>query len=122
MSRPACGSCRRAGPGKIVVTGPRRSVDGFSVEGGGLRDQRWRTGTSLEIVVHAPKITHFSAQGRDKLVIEGFDQPELRIETVGRAEVKKVFGAGGPGNLAAPGIRLLGRDRSALAATEADVA
>lgn len=108
-----------SGPGKVVVTGPRRSVDGFSVEGGVLRDERWRTGTSLEIVVHAPKVTNFSLKGSDKLVIEGFDQPELRIETVGRAEVK-VSGQAGRVTLQLQGFGWA--DLSALAATEADVA
>ena len=77
-----------SGPGKVVVTGPRRSVDGFSASGGVLSDSRWRTGEQLQIVVYAPKITYFSLKGSDKLVIEEFEQTELKIETVGRSEVK----------------------------------
>lgn len=106
------------GPGKVIVTGPKRSVDKFSAGGGVLSDQRWRTGKPLDIVIHAPKITHFSLKGADKLVIEGFDQPRLTIETVGSAEVRA---AGQVGHLT---LRLQGRgwsDFSALTATEADV-
>jgi hypothetical protein len=76
------------GPGKVVVTGARRSVDRFDSSGGVLRDERWHSGKPLEILVQAPKITHVSLKGSDKLVIEGFDQPELRIEMVGRSEVR----------------------------------
>ncbi len=77
-----------SGPGKVVVTGPRRSVDTFSASGGVLRDERWHTGKPLEIVVYAPKITRFLLKGSDKLVVEAYDQPDLSIETVGRADVK----------------------------------
>lgn len=76
------------GPGKVVITGPRRSVERFDVTGGVLSDHRLRTGTQLKIVVTAPKITRFVAKGGDKLTIEGFDQGELQIETTGRADVK----------------------------------
>lgn len=77
-----------SGAGKVVVTGARRSVETFTSSGGVLSDGRWHTGKPLEIVVFAPRITHFLLKGGDKLVIEAFDQPELRIETLGRAEVK----------------------------------
>ena len=103
-----------SGPGKVVVTGPRRSVDGFSATGGVLSDDRWRTGEPLQIVVHAPKITHFSLKGSDRLVVEGFDQPELTIETVGRAEVKAT-GQAGRVTLQLQGFGWV--DLSALAAT-----
>lgn len=76
------------GPGKVVVTGPRRSVERFDVIGGVLRDHRLRTGTQLKIVVTAPKITRFSVKGGDKLTIEGFDQDELQIEATGLADIK----------------------------------
>ena len=106
------------GPGKVIVTGPARSVESFSASGGVLSDQRWRTGKPLEIVIHAPKITHFSLKGTDKLVVEGFNQPRLTIETVGSAEVRA---AGQVGHLT---LQLQGRgwaDLSALTAVEADV-
>ena len=107
-----------AGPGKITVTGPRRSVENFSAHGGYLNDSRWRTGQSLDIVVQAPKITRFSLKGSDKLVVEAFDQPELLIETVGRAEVK-ASGRTGRVTLQLQGMGWA--DLSALAAEEADV-
>lgn len=106
------------GPGKVIVTGPARSVESFSASGGVLSDQRWRTGKPLDVVIHAPKITHFSLKGTDKLVVEGFNQPRLTIETVGSAEVRA---AGQVGHLT---LQLQGRgwaDLSGLTATEADV-
>ena len=77
-----------SGPGKVVITGPRRSVETFTVAGGVLKDGTLRTGERLHIFVTAPKIIRFSVKGSDHLVIEGFDQDELRIETTGRADVK----------------------------------
>lgn len=76
------------GPGKIVVTGPRRSVETFSAVGGVLDDATWRTGKRLKITVTAPKVTRFSVKGHDTLVIENFDQDELRIATTGWADVR----------------------------------
>lgn len=83
-----------SGPGSVLVTGPRRSVETFTATGGVLRDHTLRTGTVLEVVVTAPKIIRFSAKGSDRLTIENFDQEELRIETTGRAEVKATGRAG----------------------------
>lgn len=82
------------GPGRVVVTGPSRSVDTFSVSGGVLRDGVLRTGEPLQIVVTAAKITRFSIKGDDRLLIEAFDQDELHVETTGRADVKAVGRAG----------------------------
>lgn len=107
-----------SGPGKVIVTGPRRSVDNFSASGGFLNDSRWHTGKPLDIVVQAPKITRILLKGSDKLVVEDFDQPHLHIETVGRAEVRA---SGRVGRLT---LQLQGMgwvDLSALAAAEADV-
>jgi Putative auto-transporter adhesin, head GIN domain len=106
------------GPGKVRVTGPRRSVDEFSVAGGVLSDKRWRTGKPIEVVVYAPRITRFSLKGNDRLVVEGFDQPELWIETVGRAEAK-VSGNAGRVTLQLQGFGWV--DLSELTAREADV-
>lgn len=76
-----------AGPGKVVITGAPRTVETFRADGGVLRDERWHTGKSLQIVVYAPKITRFAVKGGDHLTIEGFDNPELHIEATGRAEI-----------------------------------
>jgi hypothetical protein len=106
------------GPGKVVVTGAPRSVDNFTVSGGVLRDDRWRTGKPLSVVVHAPAVTRFVLKGGDTLQLEGFNQPELHIETTGRAEVK---GTGQTGRLT---LQLQGFgwvDLSGLQAKEADV-
>jgi hypothetical protein len=106
------------GPGKVIVTGPSRSVENFSATGGYLDDSRWRTGKPLDIVVQAPRITRFSLKGSDKLLIEGFDQPDLHIETVGRAEAR-VSGRADRVRLQLQGIGWV--DLSALAANEAEV-
>jgi hypothetical protein len=107
-----------AGPGKVIVTGPRRSVESFSADGGVLSDSRWRTGKHLDVVVQAAKITQFSLKGTDKLVIESYDQPQLSIETTGRSEVK-VSGQAGRVTLQLQGFGWA--DLSALSAVEADV-
>jgi hypothetical protein len=82
------------GPGRVVVTGSRRSVETFSATGGVLRDKTLRTGAPLQIVITAPKITRFSAKGDDRIAIEAFDQDELHIETTGRADIKAAGRAG----------------------------
>ena len=76
------------------------------------------SGKPLDVVVHAPRITRFSLKGSDTLVLEGFDQPELTIETVGRAEVHG-SGRAGRVRLQLQGIGWV--DLSSLAASEADV-
>lgn len=107
-----------AGPGKLVVTGTRRSVDTFSASGGVLSDSRWRSGKPVNVVIHAPRITRFSLKGSDSLTIESFDQPELAIETTGRSEVK-VSGRAGRVTLQLQGFGWA--DLSGLTAAEADV-
>jgi hypothetical protein len=102
----------------VIVTGAQRSVEQFTASGGHLSDSRWHTGKPLDVVVHAPRITHFSLKGSDRLIVEAFDQPELVIETVGRAEVRA---SGRVGRLT---LQLQGSgwvDLSALSASEADV-
>lgn len=83
-----------AGPGRVIVTGARRSVETFSATGGILRDKKLRTGKPLQIVVTAPKITRFAVKGDDRIAIEAFDQDELHIETTGRADIKAAGRAG----------------------------
>jgi hypothetical protein len=107
-----------AGPGKVVVTGPRRSVESFSASGGVLTDSRWRTGKPLEILVQAPRITRFSLKGTDKMVIEAFDQPELSIAATGRSEIR-VSGQAGRIILQLQGSGWA--DLSGLSAAEAEV-
>lgn len=75
------------GPGTVMVTGPRRSVETFGVANGVLEDHTLRTSAELDVVVTAPNVTRFSAKGHDRLTIEGFAQDVLRIETAGWAEV-----------------------------------
>ena len=107
-----------AGPGKVVVTGPKRSVEGFTAQGGVLSDGRWHSGKTIDVVVHAPRVTRFSLKGSDKLVVEDFDQAHLVIETVGRAEVRAT-GRVGQLKLMLQGAGWV--DLSGLKASEADV-
>ncbi len=83
-----------AGEGKVIVTGAARSVSSLRAEGGELRDERWHTGDALDITLYAPKVSRFSIKGKDTLVIENYDQPELHIETSGRADVRASGRAG----------------------------
>lgn len=106
------------GPGKVVVTGTRRSVETFSAQGGVLSDSRWRSGKPVDVLIHAAKITKFSLKGSDKLTIEAFDQPALSIETSGRSEVK-VSGRADRVTLQLQGFGWA--DLSGLSAAEADV-
>jgi len=74
------------GPANVVVTGPRRSVEGFSARSGVLSDDRWHTGDAVEVVVHAPRITHFSLKGSDRLVVEGQVGANLNSRSIEIAE------------------------------------
>lgn len=76
------------GPGRVKVTGPRRSVDRFTVEGGVLDDHAFRTSEPLTIEVTAPGVTRFSVKGVDKLSIDGFDQDKLEIAATGFAFIE----------------------------------
>ena len=104
---------------QLVQTGLLGS--GFAAAGiplTALGDAVTSSSKPLDILVQAPKITRFSLKGSDKLVVEGFDQPELTIETVGRAEVR-VSGRAGRVTLRLQGMGWA--DLSALSASEADV-
>jgi hypothetical protein len=75
------------GPGKLTVTGPKRSIDTLTLSGGRLTDGVRHTGGRLKIVVTAPKVTRFELKGVDRLNIEAYDQDSLEISTTGMAKV-----------------------------------
>jgi hypothetical protein len=75
------------GVGKVIATGPHRSVSTLVVSNGDIRDQLLHTGATLELVVTAPAISHFHLDGGSSLTIEGYDQKSLFISTQGKAQV-----------------------------------
>jgi len=77
-----------AGPGKLVVTGPREAVDNLELDGDSLRfDDPLHGAGRLTIVMTAPGVKRFELHGRNKLVITGFKQDRLAIDMTGSAEV-----------------------------------
>jgi hypothetical protein len=75
------------GPGKVVARGPHRSVSTLVVGNGDIHDELLHSGTTLEIVVTAPAISHFHLNGASRLSIEGYDQQSLFVSTEGKAHV-----------------------------------
>ena len=75
------------GAGKVVARGPHRSVSTLVVGNGDIRDELLHSGTTLEIVVTAPAISHFHLNGGSRLSIEGYDQQSLFVSTEGKAHV-----------------------------------
>ena len=75
------------GAGTVVARGPHRSVSTLVVSNGDIRDQLLHTGSTLEIVVTAPAISHFHLNGGSRLTIEDYDQKSLFVSTEGKAQV-----------------------------------
>lgn len=76
------------GPAKITVTGPARAVERVVVDGDEIRfrgrTSRWGR---MTIVMSAPNITSFGINGSDRLTIENYDQPRLKVDISGSAKV-----------------------------------
>lgn len=78
------------GPASVVVTGPQRIVERVIVRGDsiGYAHGAHHPGyPKLTIVVRAPGISRFDISGRNTLAIEGYHQPQLRLDVSGDAEV-----------------------------------
>ena len=75
------------GPGKLTVTGPKRSIDTLTLSGGRLGDGAPHTGERLKIAFTAPRVTRFELKGVDRLTLAGYDQDSLEIRTTGMARV-----------------------------------
>ena len=75
------------GPGKVMARGPHRSVSTLVVGNGEIHDELLHSGTTLEIVVTAPAISHFHLNGGSRLSIEAYDQQSLFVSTEGKAHV-----------------------------------
>jgi len=80
-----------AGPATVTITGPERLVDHVIIRDDTIKyeDRGHRTHrTRLNIVVRAPNISNFDISGRNNLTIEGYQQPNLRLNISGSADIK----------------------------------
>jgi Putative auto-transporter adhesin, head GIN domain len=80
-----------AGPAKLVVTGPKGTVDQVRVSGPDLDfDETPDNAQRVTVTMTAPNVRHFTLDGDGKLSIAGFDQDKLDLELNGdnQAEVK----------------------------------
>jgi hypothetical protein len=107
-----------AGPGKLTITGPKRSLDALTLTGGRLQDGVNNEGQRLKIVMTAPKVTRFELTGIDQLTLEGYDQDGLEISTTG---MSKVTGHGKTRTLKLDMTGAGEADLAGLAADSADV-
>lgn len=76
------------GPATLVARGPHRSVNNLAVSGGHIHDGMLHSGARLELTLRAPQVNRFQLNGKSRLVIEAYDQPELTIGAEGRAAVE----------------------------------
>lgn len=79
------------GPAKLLVTGPKGTVDRVRVSGANIDfDETPGNAQRVTIVMTAPNLRHFTLDGDGKLSIAGFDQDKLDLELNGDnlAEVK----------------------------------
>ncbi|WP_340645046.1 DUF2807 domain-containing protein [Phenylobacterium sp.] len=104
------------GPGKLTVTGPKRSIDTLTLAAGRLSDSVRHTGERLRVTLTAPKVTRFELKGVDRLNIEAYDQESLEISTTGMAKVT------GHGKTKALRLNMTGAGEADLAALDAESA
>jgi hypothetical protein len=102
-----------AGPATLVARGPQRSLSTLVVSGGHVQDGLLHTGARLELTLRAPQVSGFVVNGKSRLVIESFDQPQLSVAAEGRASVEA---AGRAGEIT---LALQGRTRVNLARLDA---
>jgi len=79
------------GPATLTITGPQRAVERVELDGDTLRydggRRRWRH-ARLDVVLQAPNVSAFDISGRNSLTIEGYNQPRLRLNVSGDADVR----------------------------------
>lgn len=76
------------GPGKVVITGPKRAVERVVLENGRLRtDGTSYAGRRLQITITAPDVRKFDVSGDSELIVEGYKQDSLAIDASGSTEV-----------------------------------
>ena len=76
------------GPATLLARGPHRSVTNLSVADGYVSDGLLHSGARLELTLRAPEVNQFQLNGKSRLVIESYDQPELTIGLEGRASAE----------------------------------
>ncbi len=77
-----------AGPGQVVITGPKRAVERVVLENGRLTtDGTAYSGRRLKITVTAPDVRKFDISGDSELTVEGYRQDSLAIDASGSTEV-----------------------------------
>jgi autotransporter translocation and assembly factor TamB len=107
------------GPAKLVITGPKGTVDQVRVSGSDLDfDETPANAQRVTVTMTAPDVRHFTLDGDGRLSIAGFDQDKLDLELNGdnQAVVK--------GNARAVKLDISGdgnADLGALAVEEAQV-
>lgn len=79
---------QQSGPGKLVASGPHRSVSTLVASNGHIHDELLHTGATLELTVFAPGISHFQLSGGSRLSIEAYDLPHLSLSTEGSAVIE----------------------------------
>ncbi len=73
-----------SGPAKLIVTGPKGTVDQLRLSGSDLDfDQRPANPQRLTITMTAPDVRHFTLEGDGSLSIAGFDQDKLDLKLNG---------------------------------------
>lgn len=77
------------GPAKLVITGPKDQVDRVELSGGKLQssDDDDFDGGRLTVTMTAPDVRHFSINGDNSLVIDGYDQDDLGVDVSGNGKV-----------------------------------
>ena len=73
---------------KITVTGPKDELDRLTIQHGKITYQGWAMDPRLiKIIMTAPDVTHFDADGPQTLSINGYDHDDLNIEIAGSGDV-----------------------------------
>lgn len=76
------------GPGKVVITGPKRAVERVVLENGRLlTDGTHYSDRRLKITITAPDVRKFGIGGDSELVVEDYKQDSLAIDASGSTEV-----------------------------------
>jgi len=76
------------GPGKLVITGPKGTVDQIEASGSDLvyRDEP-ADAQRVKITMTAPNVGSFSLSGDETLIIAGFSQDELALDISGSGKI-----------------------------------
>jgi hypothetical protein len=76
------------GPAKLVITGPKGTVDRIEASGSDLdyRDEPWNA-QRVKVVMTAPDIRSFSLSGDETLAITGYAQDDLSLDVSGTGKI-----------------------------------